>query len=649
MEESETPPRVKFYGPLDAPNVWASAEAVALIQEYYSGREIDSLDDVLELYNALAFEENRILPRSFDQQELEKLESSARDLRGQLASFFASLTSSNVGQVLGEFEYEYAEDLITLLNRHDVAKKIGGQALFEALVEAQIPLGIMLSNRQFVKQHDRRLRDALLADPRNGELLVGQRMIKNSSNSYTFPSRFTSRDSAQLLSAYIESASPHPNYVQAIAEANDKEDFGLTPKIRLQAKKRHAELIQELFANEDTTLMNNGYGVRIAPEQRQPVIECVDSNVSGMTHVRSFGGQYLSSTLEPEQILSNFVTVVGYLDRQGLLTMPSFSAQIGALQVLFVTGKETYPRRQAFMRMDALTAEGTHAYSNFLHHNGVEIEDTVSWFFRKYLVDQFGAKNFYYSASSPGSSFLERCRHISAEMESISRKFTLYCAEDELDPELLRMTSSPKPWGEIPSLVEHKYVQRRTNSDCRRALDLLFRDQSGLTYINQGLRARSFVNLVIENQVRYDVLRNYQQERVDWMVSEGLVSVNTGQIEFSNLDLISVLGDIHYREAGPYGHYGAGRQAAALSLVEKGWLEFNPTLLTSAEASYFNFFLNKSEFSDGPDLRNRYAHGTNADPEDVAAHKEAYITLLRLLLSLVLKINDDFQLMAAKQ
>lgn len=649
MEDSARHPRVKFYGPLDAANVWSSAEAVALIQEYSDCREIDSLDDVLELHNALAFEKNRILPRSFDQQELEKLESSARELRGQVASFFARLTTSNVTQVLGEFEYEYAEDLITLLERHNVAKKIGGQVLFEALVEAGIPLETMLSNRQFVIQHDRRLRDALIADPRNGELLVRQRMIKNSSNSYTFPSSFASRDSEQLLSAYIGSASPHPNYVQAIAEANDKEDFGLTPKIRLQAKKRHAELIQELFANEATTLMNNGYGVRIAPEQSQPVIECVDSDASGIMHIRSFGGQYLSSTLEPEQILSNLVTVVGYLDRQGLLSMPSFGAQIGALQVLFVTGKDSYPRRQAFMRMDALTAEGTHAYSNFLRRNGIEIEDSVSWFFRKYLVDQFGAQNFYYSASSPGSSFLERCRHISAEMESVSRQFTLYCAEDELDPELLRMTSSPKPWGEIPSLVEHKYVQRRTGSDCWRALDLLFSDQSGLIYINDGLRARSFVSLVIENQILYDALHHYQQERVDWMVSEGLVSINAGQIEFSNPDLIFVLGDIHYREAGAYGHYGAGRQAAALSLIEKGWLEFNPALLTSAEASYFNFFLNKSEFSDGPDLRNRYAHGTNADPEDVAAHKEAYILLLRLLLSLVLKINDDFQLMAAKQ
>ncbi|WP_426298186.1 hypothetical protein [Arthrobacter sp. R-11] len=73
----------------------------------------------------------------------------------------------------------------------------------------------------------------------------------------------------------------------------------------------------------------------------------------------------------------------------------------------------------------------------------------------------------------------------------------------------------------------------------------------------------------------------------------------------------------------------------------------NSTILTSAEASYFNYFLNKSEFSNGPDLRNRYAHGTNADPSDVSAHRQSYVQLLRMLVSLVLKIGDDFQVSVA--
>lgn len=287
-----------------------------------------------------------------------------------------------------------------------------------------MPLAIMLSNSQFVKRHDRRLRDALLADARHGELLVRMRLIKDSNPSYHLPASFSGEDAQQLLSAYIESASPHPNHVEAIAQANDNTAFGLTPKIRLQAKKRYEVLIEELFSNDKNTLVKSRYGVRIDPEQHEPVLDRVDRGTSGITHVRSFGGRYLSSTLEPERVLANFAAVVGYMDRQGLLTMPSFRTQIGALEGLFLAGKDSYPKGQAFKHFDALTIQGTHAYAEFLRQNGIEIEDAVAWFFREYLTSKFGAAGFYYTASSPTSSFLERCRHVSAEMESIARQFT---------------------------------------------------------------------------------------------------------------------------------------------------------------------------------------------------------------------------------
>ncbi|NOJ61390.1 hypothetical protein [Arthrobacter sp. 260] len=270
----------------------------------------------------------------------------------------------------------------------------------------------------------------------------------------------------------------------------------------------------------------------------------------------------------------------------------------------------------------------------------------MAWFFGEHLTSQLGAAGFYYAPSSPNSSFLERCRHISAEMESIAKQFTLYCHEGELGPELLRMTSAPRPWSEIPSLVEHKYLRIKSPSECEHALHLLFNDQSRLTYINKSLRARSFVQLVTENELPYDELHHFQNEPVDWLISEGLVAVDSGLIEFSQPTLVLVLRDMYHHEAAPFGHYGTDESAAALALVDKGWLTFSSTLLTSAEASYFNFYLNKSEFS-GPDLRNRYAHGTNANPGALAAHRQAYVLLLRLLVSLALKIRDDFQISLA--
>lgn len=298
-----------------------------------------------------------------------------------------------------------------------------------------------------------------------------------------------------------------------------------------------------------------------------------------------------------------------------------------------------------FAHRDSLTILGTEAYYDFLQQAGVEVEDIVAWYFREYIAEVFGVTGFDYAASTVSSTFLERCRHICAEMESIVKQFTLYCEDGEIDRELLEMTSSPRPWGEIPSLVERKYLVQSANEDCETALRLLFSDQSRITFVNKDLRATSFVQLVLDNQLQYEDLHHYQTGLVDWLIAVGVVTVDDGTIVFNSLQTLLVLRDIRTYEAGPSGHYRI-EAAAAEDPVAKGWLDCSATLLSPAEASYFNFFLNKSEFSDGNNLRNKYLHGTNPDPRNEEAHRKAYMQLVRLTVALVLKIHDDFVLRA---
>lgn len=634
---------LKFYGTRDLANAWLADVAISLIRERPAGRAVESLNEALELHNAIAFEAHGIFPSGLTQDAQEELAVTARKLREQIAAFFSKIDAANLDACLSGFEYPYAEDLITLLVRHNVVKNTGGSILFEALLRARIPIAAMLSNRQFVKQHDRRLRDALLADPRNGEHLVGNLLVRNRPTSCVLPKSFGGAEWKQLLSAYIGSESPHFNHLEAIAKAYDNEKLGITPKIRLQAKTRCDAMRKELFTDEKNTLVRNGVGIRIEPDQRQPLSIHNEHEDGGSTHMRSFGEKYLLSSMKPIRVLANFKSLVGYMDRHGLLTMPSVPKQIGAIERLFISGKDTYPKGQMFMHLDSLTLLGTQMYTEFLWRNGVEIEEVITWHFREHLANEFGAKNFHYTPSSPNSSFLERCRHIGAEMESVARQFALYCDEGVLDLDLLRMTSAPRPWSQIPSLGDRKYLERNQHGDCDRALYLLFCDQSGLTYVNQSLRSRSFEQLVTRNRLFYEELHHYQKEPVDWLISKGLVAVVDGVLEFSNPSLILVLSDVNEHEAAPYARYGPDESAAGLVLVEKGWLKFTTTLLTSAEASYFNYMLNKSEFSDGPDLRNNYSHGTNADPSDLTAHRTAYIQFIRLLVALTLKIRDDFE------
>ena len=64
------------------------------------------------------------------------------------------------------------------------------------------------------------------------------------------------------------------------------------------------------------------------------------------------------------------------------------------------------------------------------------------------------------------------------------------------------------------------------------------------------------------------------------------------------------------------------------------------SLLSKPEWEYFNYVLNKAEFSNGLDLRNKYIHDTNS--LDERKQQDDYIFLLKMFIILVIKINEEF-------
>ena len=75
-------------------------------------------------------------------------------------------------------------------------------------------------------------------------------------------------------------------------------------------------------------------------------------------------------------------------------------------------------------------------------------------------------------------------------------------------------------------------------------------------------------------------------------------------------------------------------------MISTGDLRLGSTLFTEPEQAYLNYILNKAEFSNGLDLRNKYIHSTYSKKED--EQKTDYITLLKLMVLIVTKINDEF-------
>jgi hypothetical protein len=147
-------------------------------------------------------------------------------------------------------------------------------------------------------------------------------------------------------------------------------------------------------------------------------------------------------------------------------------------------------------------------------------------------------------------------------------------------------------------------------------------------------------DLLTNENVKIENFQKYQIDEINYLLNEGYLKINSSEYIKINAEiLIYIIGELHRNDVLSYWNYDKTIRNEIDKLIERKMVKVENTLLTIAEKNYFNFYLNKKEFTNGLDLRNKYLHGTNSFSE--IEHKNDYYTLLRIIILTLLKIEDD--------
>ncbi len=177
--------------------------------------------------------------------------------------------------------------------------------------------------------------------------------------------------------------------------------------------------------------------------------------------------------------------------------------------------------------------------------------------------------------------------------------------------------------------------------------NLFFSDQTLLAYVEpfKEEKYHTFFDLLINEQVSFNNYEEYQKPKLNYLIDKGFIIINDkGFIQIENLERLFVLKDLHDNEFASLYRYPIEFQKEVLKMSNENIVFFESSLFSKTEQSYFNYFLNKSEFTNGLDLRNSYLHGTQANPDEISKHEGAYVTYLKLLVLTLLKIDDDLEI-----
>lgn len=640
MSDKKVDKRLKFYGLNDYGTFFEVKRTMDYLDDYDENRTDYALVEAIELYNVLQFVEHGVLPEDCSDKKRDTYKALIPKFKKSISLFFNAIDESNVQSIITGIDYNYRKDLLSLLAKYKVHERTLALTLLSALRCIGISISDILENKEITNAYDQNVRSLIIADPKNAEQLIYKYLEAKDRHEVYLPASFTADDARSILESYIDSDDANPNYVKLIADSRVNKVAGIDAKLKLKAKRKHDSWTDEFF-KENKSGMSFGCEVKISEVQEESLAITQD----GLMTKYSYSKKWLEQNSTPSKVVSNFINLFGFASRGMILTMPSYKAQLGIFErFMGVKGKETYPAGVAFQFREQSALLQTMMYERFLRSSDNNLENVLVWYFGNYLEDCFKAEGFKYAPSSKSSTYLEKSRHVFTEMESVIKQFSIYAENGEIDKDLLAITSDQVRYHDIPSLVVDKYVYATDKNDILAVQSFIFSDQSGLTYINESLKATNLFELLATNTVKYDDFYDLQRAKIDKLLNLGILEKTAGVVKFRSEDQLTVLKNLFDVEALSYYHYPSSMQHEIDDMVGKGWLKRETSLLTNPEASYFNYFLNQQEFSDGYDLRNKYLHGSQADKDDENAHYTTYIIALKLMIALIIKINSDFLL-----
>lgn len=637
--EAETR-RVKFYSASDLSVGWEARRAAEVALAFDRAEGVAHVAEALELSNVIKFIELGLVPQSLSEEERSELSARVLTIRGAIARFFRSVEESNASCLLVGVPINYRADLLEELARQGAFERCSAASMLPALEKTGFVLRDLLESKALVKAYDAEVRSMLLADPLNGEHLVQKYLAAGTRTPIYLPSTFSPADAKTLMGRYVDSDDAHPNSLELIARTSDDTRAGIDRQVRFRARKRREEVVAQFF--ETNNGFKTGCEVQLDATQTVPATEALD----GMVGKYSYSRVWLEETLDSPSILNNFQFLFDFADADGLLNLPSFYADLGVIERFMTTnGAKDYVTGVAFNLKDWSLTLQTAMYLQFLKSHDIDLESLLEWFINDYLPSELSVTGFRFQASSPTSSYLERCRHLFPEMEGLVRQFVLFIEDGVVDFDMLEISSEAVEYGDVPSALGGKYVYCVEGTDLVGVLNAVFSDQSGLTYIREDLQDVNFARLVVKNRLEMDDFHPHQLPGVNCLMDHGVLTIKEGRVALADEDRFLALHTLWAKEAVGYHHLSEVGRAYVDDLDSRGWVTRKATLLTEAEGRYFDYMLNR-KFHNGPNLRNKYAHGAQPGGNE-EAHFASYLAAIKLLIALAIKMNDEFRLLAA--
>ena len=629
--------RVKYYSTNDLSAGFYLKRIEDIICNFVVEKKRVDINEIIELYNIQQFFHNRIYSIHWTKQQLNDYSEIVSDFSKVIGKFFSGINIDTIESMFDTIYYDYRNDFWKLIEKYKFYDKISVEQFRKIILNKHFILNDVLKCKNIVKKFSDEIITYMEKNPFCAEIILSYYLEKHDRNieSLYFPVELSNEKKTLILDKYIASNSSNINYLKLIFESNSTNNLRLPDRLKLKAKRKYDEEIETLF-KEGTGFE---YGAKVSFSNKideEFKFETDDNRILSVL----YSAKWIKENLDYPTLLNNFIYLFGYTDLQFRSLHVSRESQMSIIEkALGIKGRKEYPTGIAFQQIQMLAQLQMIGYCNELEKYNIFLEDIIEWFFCNYLEEEFNVKGFCFNKSSHTVSYLEKCRNIAAEFDNILKRFKIYCEDGEIDDELLHISTEHIFIKDIPSMLSNKYIYPCGN-DYQTISNLLFSDQSIIHYLPKlSNNYNSFYCLLEKENVYYDMFEDYQIPSIDWLIDHNIIKIDNKKRIMPYWEKIKILNELYQHDVVCFS-YMKKYQSIIMELNKMGLVQFSSSLFSRPEQDYYNYLFNKSEFDNGLDIRNSYTHGTQRVDEN--QNKQDYFIFLRIMILIVIKINEEF-------
>lgn len=628
---------IKFYSVHD----FSAGSHLHEVEEFFRhwDENIDNADVnvALELCNIKKFIDAGMRLKHWSEEQFEGYGDKCREIPSILGRFCSAVSNDNLEVLCKEVDRNYTDDFWQLLCDYKVYRRICPEILGRLMDNDEKLVWHIMQQRDFVISFGQVIADHLSVNSHTADRLISHFLAAHERNrkQLHFPTEFTPEMKKTVLEDFVEREEGNINSLQLLEGAQSTKELPVSDRLKLKARKKKEELQKKLF--DDNPGMRYGAKVTLKSMPNDAIEESYSDHVVSCTYSR----EWVEENRDYPTLLNNFIYLFRYVDRYFRCAFVSLQSELGTLERhLGIKGKKDYVSGIMFNTKRILSLLQMAAYNQELHRLGIRLEEIFKWFFEDYLKNEFGAEGFTYTPPSAGTTQVEKCKLLAIAIDGILKQYRLFCEDGFVNRELLEMSSGHVVVSSLSGTSKNKYAYAASNY-LQSEIFLLFSDQSMMNYTERtGSKYETLPELLLSEHIKRENFAEYQHGDLDWLIERGSVTVAEDGYLSVNKERVFILKDLFENEVICPTYFGKELQQQVETLVETKDLQYESTLFSKPEQDYLNYILNRSEFSNGLDLRNKYSHDTCPLNEEI--QRQDYLELQKIMVLTIIKINEEF-------